>query len=135
MGIHKLKDTIKAVFHAPKLRSSIKTFIKKCSTCQKYKKCRKKYSKLPAKKAEVIPWETIYVDLIGLFTIKTANGKKSLHCLTILDLANYWIEITEIRNKTSKEIALQFNIEWIAYYPYPTYYIFDKGSEFIGKEF
>ena len=106
LDIHRLKNIIKAVFHALKLRSSIKIFIKKYSTCQKYKKCRKKYSKLPAKKAEVIPWETIYVDLIGPFTIKIANGKKSLHCLTILDLANYWIEIVEIRNKTSKEIAL-----------------------------
>jgi hypothetical protein len=55
------------------------------------------------------PWETICVDLIGPYTIRTKHEKElTLHALTICDPATGWFEITEIRNKTSGGTAKIF---------------------------
>ena len=53
-----------------------------------------KYGKLPEKVAEINPWETLCIDIIGAYKIKR-KGEKLLHLryITIIDPATGWFEI------------------------------------------
>ena len=134
-GSTRLYKTLNLKYYIKGLRAKVNSLVKRCSTCQQYKKPTKKYGKLPAKKTEVTPWHTVCVDLVGPYTVETDRGDITLHCLTIIDPVTYWVELVEIPNKTAEEVALQFDRVWLSRYPRPNYIIFDKGSEFIGQEF
>ena len=47
---------------------------KTCDVCQRYKKTKVKYGKLPSKMVKVIPWNTLCVDLIGPDTVNLCGG-------------------------------------------------------------
>ena len=53
-----------------------------------------KYGKLPEKLAEIIPWETLCIHIIGAYKIKR-KGEKLLHLryITIIDPATGCFEI------------------------------------------
>ena len=62
----------------PDLRDGIRTHIKVCNACQINKKQDFKCGKLTAKKAEVIPWERLLVDLIGSYKIRREGRDEPL---------------------------------------------------------
>ena len=60
---------------------------------------------------EAIPWQKLYVDLIGPYNIKV-KGKinehkkpKTLWCVTIVDSAISWFKMKQIKSKDSFTIA------------------------------
>ena len=59
------------------MRQDVQYTVKTCEVCQKYKKQRKKYGKLPPKDAgtEGSPWERVNVDLIGPLSVTTPSGQ------------------------------------------------------------
>ena len=73
--------------------------------CQKIKNRNAKYGLLPSKDDEnFTPWHTVYVDLIGTYTIlakvRQPNNKIlkkgiQLLCMTFISLATGWFEIAE----------------------------------------
>ena len=80
------------------MRDTVKDVCSKCPTCQKTKIGHIKYGHLPEKEAEVNPWDTLCVDLIGPYTIKRKTIKKStkeltLWCVTMIDPATGWFEM------------------------------------------
>jgi len=85
--IHK---TINLTMTWPKIKSDVERWSKIGKTCQLAKKKVKKYGKLPAKNAEVSPWNNVQIDCIGPFTVKQKrNGKLiklKMHTLTIINL-------------------------------------------------
>ena len=58
------------------LRTTVHDVCKKCPTRQREKTTNQKYGKLPPKQAETNPWDTLWVDLIGPYTIPR-KGKKT----------------------------------------------------------
>ena len=52
------------------LTKTVKTVCALCPTCQITKTKTVKYGKLPAKKAEATPWDTLCIKLIGPYEIK-----------------------------------------------------------------
>ena len=56
------------------METDIKAFTKACTTCQKFKKKRKRYGKLPPKQVDLIPWECVCVDLVGPYTVTDKTG-------------------------------------------------------------
>ena len=60
---------IGAIMYWESMETDIKIFTMACTTCQNFKKKRKKYSKLPPKQVDLIPWECICVDLVGPYTV------------------------------------------------------------------
>ena len=52
------------------LHDDVEKLCKSCKICQLTKKTKIKYGKLPPKEAEVTPWDTLCIDLIGPYTIK-----------------------------------------------------------------
>ena len=54
-GKTRMEETIRGIFHWPAMRQDIERYVKTCHECQLSKKQRKKYGKLPPKRAETIP--------------------------------------------------------------------------------
>ncbi len=61
------------------------------------KRWKHKYSKLPTKLAITTPWEEVCIDLIGSYTLKGKDETKiDFMCVTMIDPATSWFEITEL---------------------------------------
>ena len=67
--------TIRQHFTWDGLTTTVKQICSTCHTCQLAKHKTVKYGKLPEKKAEATPWETLCIDLIGPYNFKQANNK------------------------------------------------------------
>jgi hypothetical protein len=98
-----------------------------------YKGQKKKYGHLPVKDVEAHPWQTLCVDLIGPYTVRTKNGTQSLHAMTMFDPATSWFEVVEIPNKRAVTWANLLENTWLYRYPRPLQCIFDNGSESFGQ--
>ena len=59
------------------MEADVTIFTKACPDCQKIKKSKKKYEKLPPKDVTMVLWETIFIDLIGQYTVtdRLGNGR------------------------------------------------------------
>ena len=148
-GHTRLEETIAATMYWRSLRSDVRRHVKTCERCQKGKKRKRQYGKLPAKTAVVTPWQSVCVDLIGPYTLK-GKDKTVLDfmCLTMIDPATGWFEIIELPlssvtvtrdgeditevviDKSSAQISKLFNKQWLSRYPRAKYIIYDNGSEF-----
>ena len=129
------------------MRDTVKKACARCPTCQLTKKTSQKLGHLPSKKAEIRPWETLCIDLIGPYTIKfprmpkTRKNSKSkpqpveltLHCLTMIDPATGLFEIAQVKNKRADHVANVLELTWLTRYPWPEKIILDRGSEFMAE--
>ena len=133
-GETRTEQTIRQHFDWKGLRTTVHTICSKCPTCQKAKVSNQKHGKLPAKQAEVNPWDTLCVDLIGPYKIKR-KGKNDLKlwCLTMIDPATGWFEMAPITNKTAAEVADIAERSWFTRYPIPQKIVFDRGTEFMAE--
>ena len=79
---------------------------KKCPTFQRANTINQKYGKLPPKQAETNPWDTLYVYIIGPYTMNQ-KGKNplKLRCLTVIYPATGWFDMEQIPNKMAAEIS------------------------------
>ena len=136
-GINRTEETIGQHLWWPKMREHITGYVHSCPTCQKNKRKHKKYGLLPPKEAEAIPWDKMCIHLIGPYKIRRKGKKKDLvcRCVTMIDPATGWFEIHQYDDKRSITVANIAEQEWFARYPWPTQVTFDRGSEFIGKDF
>ena len=135
-GINRTEESISQHVWWNKMRDQITNHVKSCPTCQRNKRKQKKYGLLPPKEAEAIPWDKLCIDLIGPYTIRR-KGQKDLVCkaVTMIDPATGWFEVHQIGDKRSDTVSNVAEQEWFARYPWPTQVTYDRGSEFIGKEF
>jgi len=149
-GHTRLEETISAALYWPGMRSQVRSHVKRCHRCQMGKKRRRQYGKLPSKIAQVVPWRSVQVDLIGPYTLKDKTGSVILDfmCLTMIDPASGWFEIIELPtkdctfvrkgeeivevliDKSSASISKLFNKQWLSRYPRPNTIVYDNGSEF-----
>ena len=130
-GRDRMYKTMAATLYWDNMETDVSKFIKTCSTCQRFKKSKKKYGKLPPKEVTMTPWETVCIDLIGPYTVTDrSDNDRILIAMTFVDPATGWFEITEIPDKTSARISQIFNSTWLARYPRPRKVIFDNGNEF-----
>ena len=142
-GSERTATTMRQHFDWPGAKSEVYGHVSRCLTCQKCKITGvKQYGKIPLpqkSEAEVAPWHTVHVDLIGPWAVRfNMMGKiitKDIEALTMVDKATTWPEIIMIKNKTSKHVSELFDNEWLCRYPRPARVIHDNGNEFIGNEF
>ena len=133
-GETRTEATVKQHFTWKKAKEMVHDICSKCPTCQRTKKSTIKYGHLPAKVAEVNPWEKLCVDLIGPYTIKNSETGKSLtlHCVTMIDPATGWFELHTIEGKSAMEVANIVEQTWLSRYPWPQELVYDRGPEFMG---
>ncbi|MGH7954385.1 MAG: integrase, partial [Gloeomargaritales cyanobacterium] len=135
-GMTRQLSTIAQHFWSHHLRQFVEHYVKTCPECQRQKRPTKKYGLPPLKDPDVLPWQTICVDLIGPWKIKDgANNVYSLTALTIIDPATSWIEIIPVTDKNATTIAIMLDRHWFCRYPRPLFCVYDNGSEFLGFEF
>ena len=73
-GGDRLSNTIQQVCSWPGMVNQCRQVCKKCATCQKFKKRTRYYGKLPPKQVEnLVPWDTVCVDLVGPYSIKATQ--------------------------------------------------------------
>ena len=58
-----------------------------------------------------------------------------MFALTIIDTALNLVELVQIENKTSENVARRFHNTWLVRYPQPECVIHDNDREFTGQEF
>ena len=135
-GINRTEESISQHLWWPKMREQITSYVQCCPVCQRSKRKHKKYGILPPKEAEAIPWDKMCIDLIGPYKIR-CKGQKDLECkcITMIDPAMGWFEIHQYDDKRSITVANIAEQEWFMRYPWPTQVTYDRGSEFIGKDF
>jgi len=129
-GKTRMEATIRQIFTWPGLKPQVEEWCRTCHRCQIFKKQRKKYGHLPAKKAETKPWSRVNVDFIGPYPIRTPKGSHELRAMTMIDPSTGWFEIARIISPSSDEAQRAFDSCWLARYPRPVEVGFDNGSEF-----
>ena len=135
-GINRTEESIAQHLFWQQSREQITKYVQTCPICQKNKKKVKKYGWLPPKEAETVPWDKMCIDLIGPYTIQRKGSKDlTCRCVTMIDPATGWFEIHQYDDKRSITVANITEQEWFSRYPWPTQITFDRGSEFIGKDF
>ena len=112
------------------LRRTVQRVCKACTTCKEAKHGAKKYGIVPPKKADVLPWHTVCIDLIGPYKIGKKDKQVSLHCMTMIDPATGWFEIAEVPSRQADDISNILELTWLTRYPWPTEVIMDRGREF-----
>ena len=128
------EHTISQRFDWKGLHKTVNNVCRKFPAFQRSKTTNQKYGNLPPKQAEINPWDTLCVDLIGPYTIPW-KGKKTLilWCLTIINPATGWFEVAQIPNKKASEIADITKKTWFNRYPLPQKIVFDRGTKFMAK--
>jgi len=157
-GHSRLEETMRAAMDWKGMRTTIRSYVKKCRSCQTNKRRKLKYGKLPTKIAITTPWEALCVDLVGPYTLKGKDGTQiDFMCLTMIDPASSWFEIVELPvletlntptaisrkgtkthkqpkeayfDKSSAMISTLVNKTWFSRYPRCQHIIYDNGSEF-----
>jgi hypothetical protein len=119
-----------------------------------------KYGKLSAKLVVTNPWEVLYVDLIGPYTLKDKDGTHiDFMCITMINPATSWFEMVELPvsepsfldnpmgtkghkgnnactnkqpyfDKTSATVGTPVYRTWFCRYLCSQYIVYDNGSEF-----
>ena len=134
-GETRMELTLGQHYHWKGMHEDIKLACKRCHVCQLTKPKQKKYAHLPEKQAEVHPWHTVCIDLIGPYTFgdKRRRSEITLHCLTMIDPATGWFEIVEVPSRTADVVANLFEQTWLSRYPWPTEVVMDRGKEFLAE--
>ena len=124
-GEQRMYETLAMNFLWPGMRPQVIDCCRRCEHCQKQKRQRKQYGKIPyIDSIESTPWKVVAVDLIGPWKIPRSKeewigrrrrnaGKPiekqepepTLLCLTIIDLATRWIEIVRIPSKDANAVS------------------------------
>ena len=155
-GNTRLEETLRAAMYWKHMRSTVRSYVKNCKSCQVNKRRSQKYGKLPTKIVTITPWEAVCVDLIGPYTLRGKDGTEiDFMCLTMIDPASSWFEIIELPvvdlsptssskikakshdktkdayfDKSSSMISTLVNRTWFSRYPHCQHIIYDNGSEF-----
>ncbi len=92
-----LEETMISVMYWKGIRRTIQSCVKSCRSCQANKRHSQKYGHVPPKLVITTPWEALCVDLIGPYTLNGKDGSGiDFMCLTMIDPATSWFEITEL---------------------------------------
>mmetsp|Transcript_1731 Transcript_1731/g.3813 ORF Transcript_1731/g.3813 Transcript_1731/m.3813 type:complete len:465 (+) Transcript_1731:801-2195(+) len=132
-GTTSLYNTIVRRFYAPGLKRKVEAL--RCEVCQINKSVNMQYGHLPERHADLVPWFSVAVDLIGPWKIMVNGIEIEFNALTCIDPVTNLTELARIENKTSAHVSNVFENLWLSRYPKPFKCIHDQGGEFIGQDF
>ena len=90
----------------------------------------RKYGKLPAKLSEEIPWNKLFVYLIGPYVIWRKLKKENFHLKSVImiDPVTEWFEVLRFDDKRAITIANLVETTWLSKYPRPIEINYDQGK-------
>ena len=82
------------------IRKDVHNHCKTCPECQLSKKAgKRKYGKLPEKKATVMRWNRVNIDLWGPATVRNKDGSDyQVHAATMIDPSTGWFEVAPLKD-------------------------------------
>jgi hypothetical protein len=96
-GHTRLEETVKSAIYWKGMRNTVQSITKSCKSCQVNKKRTRKYGHLPSKIVISTPWEALFVDLVGPYTLNGKDGSSiDFVALTMIDPASSWFEVVEL---------------------------------------
>jgi hypothetical protein len=96
-GHLRLEEMMRSVMYWKGMRTTIRSYIKTCQSCQINKRHSQKYRHLPPKLVITTPWKGLCEDLIGPYTLKGKDSSSiDFMCLTMINPATSWFEIVEL---------------------------------------
>ena len=115
-GINRLHDTMATHLYHPHLRKIVEEIVVRCESCQRFKINNVAYGELPPREAELIPWHTVCVDLIGPWSLPVAGQREkvAIAALTIIDPVTNLTELIRIESRSAAHVGLKFEHAWIA---------------------
>ena len=116
------------------MEARIRSIILSCE-CQKDKRVTRKYGHLPVPTdQEYEPWECVQADLFGPWKYKDIDSiEREIKAVSFIDVATRWPELHDYGDKSSENIALIFDREWLNRYPRPRRVVYDNGTEFTSE--
>jgi hypothetical protein len=132
-GIQRTLERIKLYITWPGIGEDVTKYVKQCKTCQLNKETHSKI-KLPITitDTQTIPWDKIYLDIVGPLSI-TENGNK--YILTCQDnLSKYYIGVP-LQSQTAEEVTNAFVKYIVLIYGIPTEIVTDQGPIFMSDIF
>ena len=96
------------------IRNPIRKEVTECDICQRTKLSTETYVQLPAKLAEEITWDKLFVDIIGPNKIRRKGVEPLiLKAVTMIDPITGWFGITQYKNKKATKIANLVETTWL----------------------
>lgn len=132
-GVIRTFNRLKKYYSFPKMISKIKSFIKKCDSCQRNKFQRNQKNPMKITSTSNYPFEKIFLDIVGPISPISHSGNK--YILTMQDdLTKFSVGIP-IPNQEAQLIAKTFSEHFICNYGCPTSIQTDQGSNFMSNFF
>ena len=129
-GMDRTDVMIRQDLYWPDTRYAVWEEVTNCDTCQRTKLSNKKYGKLAAKLSEEIPWNRLYVYLIGPYVIRRKGKKEKLHLKAVVAIypITGWFELAQYEDKRVISIANLVETTWMSRYPRPIEIIYEQGK-------
>jgi hypothetical protein len=130
-GTQRTIERIKLYLSWPRLDQDVIQYIMECKTCQLNKETHQNI-KLPLTitDTKTIPWEKMYLDIVGPLPITETGMKYVLRCQD--NLSKYFIALP-LQSQTAEEVTDAFVKNIILIYGIPTEVVTDQGSHFMGE--
>lgn len=130
-GIAKTMLHILEAYKWPKMKETIKEYIRTCPKCLAYSR-KPIYTPMGEMPVPELPNQLISMDLIGPLP-ETEKGNK--YALTIIDHCTGWAEVFPLRNKTNKAVWDAFADLYLPRHGIPAIILTDNGQEFCAERF
>lgn len=131
-GVTRTYKRMKMVYTWKNMKTDIKNYIKKCSSCQKNKLCLKSKAPLEITSTAEKPFEKCYLDIVGPLT-KTDDNNKYL--LTFQDDLTKYALACPIPDQESETVAKSFVENIICKYGIMQSIVTDQGTNFMSTLF
>ena len=114
------------IFHWPKMKSDIRTFVRHCEPCQRAKVIRTGQTPLSMIGMPKSRFSTLHMDLVG--PLPPYDGYT--HLLTIIDRFSRYLVAVPLRSTKTNAVLYAFMVHWIMHFGLPLELITDRGSQF-----
>jgi len=131
-GINRMTNNIKKYYYWPGMTEDVKTFVKKCDSCQRQK--HSKYVKEPMMITTTASYafQKIYLDIVGPLE---KDESEFLFILTLQCELTKYVEAYPLKSKDSVTVAKAFVENFALRYGIPKEIATDRGTEFISSTF
>lgn len=132
MGRDRLYEVIKSRFYWPSMYDDIRSWVKSCLECNKYKHFQPKHNGLLMPIRSIKPFQIVGIDHFGPLKI-TKDG--NVYIAIFVDYFTSWVEAACVKTKYAIETADVFFREVVARHGCPEKIITDHGTTFTSGVF
>lgn len=135
LGFDKTWASIRERFYWPRMSSEIKTYCRKCLTCQTSKASNTNTTApiLTQKKTAEYPWQFLTMDYVGPLPV---SGKGRSTCLLVItDIFSKFILVQPFRQATADSLVPFVENMVFQLFGVPEVILTDNGTQFLAKSF